>query len=83
MNFLRVWWRKSSYSTEQGNCLEVSVWRKTSSSTQQGSCVEVAPTRSVVLARDSKNPDGHVLGFGPSEWRAFVSSVKAGRHDLY
>ncbi|SNS90699.1 protein of unknown function [Actinomadura meyerae] len=37
----------------------------------------------VVLARDSKDPDGPVLGFGAGAWAAFLDVVKSGRLDLY
>ncbi|MBB4777515.1 hypothetical protein F4557_005933 [Actinomadura catellatispora] len=36
----------------------------------------------VVLARDSKDPDGPVLGFGADAWGAFLDTVKSGRLDL-
>ena len=75
--------RKGNRSIEQENRLAAGVWRKASSSANNGSCVEVAQSGAAVLARDSKNPNGHVLGFRPDVWRAFVSSVKAGRHDLH
>ncbi|WP_435107992.1 DUF397 domain-containing protein [Nocardiopsis synnemataformans] len=35
-------WRKSSYSTNGGECVEVSNWRKSSYSTDGGDCVEVS-----------------------------------------
>ncbi|WP_340137767.1 DUF397 domain-containing protein [Bailinhaonella thermotolerans] len=33
------------------------------------------------LMRDSKNPDGPVLAFTPSEWEAFTLGVKDGEFD--
>ncbi|MEU8343465.1 DUF397 domain-containing protein [Spirillospora sp. NPDC048832] len=57
-------------------------WRKSTHSTDQGHCVEVVSERAVVLARDSKDPDGPVLGFGAGAWAAFLDAVKAGRLDL-
>jgi hypothetical protein len=52
-------WRKSSFSTNNGN---------------DGNCVEVsvAPT---VLVRDSKNATGPRLRIPVSEWRSFVGTV--------
>ncbi|WP_211328650.1 DUF397 domain-containing protein [Thermomonospora umbrina] len=84
MNLSSVTWRKSSRSTGNGgNCVEVGFWRKSSHSTGTGGqCVEVASGEAAVLARDSKNPEGPVLGFGLGEWQVFVSSVKAGELDL-
>lgn len=59
-------WRKSTYSTGNGNnCVEIA---------------RVRPGRIVV--RDSKHPDGPRLTFSPAEWRAFVGGVRSGRHDL-
>jgi predicted secreted Zn-dependent protease len=58
-------------------------WRKSSHSTGNGGeCVEVAATEALRLARDSKNPDGPVLAFTSHAWNAFMSSIKAGEHDL-
>ncbi|HEY3733216.1 MAG TPA: DUF397 domain-containing protein [Streptosporangiaceae bacterium] len=61
-------WRKSSYSGNNG-----------------GQCVEVAaaPGRHagrgrMIAVRDSKDPEGPVLAFGPGEWRVFTDQVKAG-----
>ncbi|TDC61953.1 DUF397 domain-containing protein [Actinomadura sp. GC306] len=76
-------WQASSHSTDEGNCVEVSeAWRTSSHSANSGSCVEVAPGQVSVLARDSKDPDGPVLGFGADAWGAFLDTVKSGRLDL-
>lgn len=75
-------WRKSSRSTDQGHCIEVGTWRKSSHSTQQGNCVEVAADEAVVLARDSKDPDGPILGFSADAWHTFLTTAKTGRLDL-
>ncbi|OKI65053.1 DUF397 domain-containing protein [Micromonospora sp. CB01531] len=52
-------------------------WRKsTRSSGQGGACVEVADNLpGLVAVRDSKDPSGPVLAFGPESWRAFVARV--------
>ncbi|MGD0245306.1 MAG: DUF397 domain-containing protein [Streptosporangiaceae bacterium] len=54
-------------------------WRKsTYSSSNGGNCTEVAAAPGAILVRDSKNPDGPRLTFGPDTWRAFADRVKAG-----
>jgi hypothetical protein len=59
-------WRKSSYSGSNG-----------------GDCVEVAVLSDDGRAvRDSKDPGGPVLAFGPDEWRAFTAAIKTGEFDL-
>ncbi|GIJ75728.1 protein of unknown function [Micromonospora phaseoli] len=52
-------------------------WRKsTRSSSNGGDCVEVADNLpGVVGVRDSKDPAGPALAFGPAAWRAFVAQV--------
>ncbi|MFG2016332.1 DUF397 domain-containing protein [Actinomadura geliboluensis] len=102
MDNSNIVWRKSSRSTDEGNCLEVARWRASSysmgnggecvevgawrtsthSTGNGGECVEVAAGAAVVLARDSKDPDGPVLGFGAGAWAAFLDAVKTGRLDL-
>ncbi|WP_424863096.1 DUF397 domain-containing protein [Streptomyces sp. MMS24-I29] len=52
-------WQKSSYSSAQGQCVEVAVLRDAG----------------VVAARDSKNPGGPAVVFASGEWAAFVSCV--------
>ncbi|WP_406399848.1 DUF397 domain-containing protein [Streptomyces sp. NBC_00879] len=77
-------WRKSSYSgPNEGSCLEVSdayvLWRKSSySGASEGDCLEVNdahPTH--IPVRDSKNPHGPAVVFGPAAWTSFVTAVKA------
>lgn len=52
-------------------------WRKASRSTDTGgNCVEVADNLpGQVLVRDSKDPAGPALAFGPRAWRAFVTEI--------
>ncbi|MGC4879187.1 DUF397 domain-containing protein [Micromonospora sp. DT43] len=52
-------------------------WRKsTRSGSSGGDCVEVADNLAgIVGVRDSKDPDGPSLVFGPASWRAFVAEV--------
>jgi hypothetical protein len=52
-------------------------WRKSQRSNGQAECVEVGETRPGNIAvRDSKDPDGPRLTFGPAQWRAFATRVK-------
>ncbi|MFA1542944.1 DUF397 domain-containing protein [Actinomadura monticuli] len=61
-----------------GSCLVHATWRKSSQSGSQGAdCVEIAQTAEVVAVRDSKDPDGPVLTFGPRAWSAFLHHLKA------
>jgi hypothetical protein len=58
---------------------EMNGWRKsTYSSSNGGNCTEVAAAPGAVLVRDSRNPDGPHLAFGPDIWRAFADRVKTG-----
>jgi Domain of unknown function (DUF397) len=87
MDLSRAIWRKSSYSNGSGgNCVEVTglAWRKSSRSNGNGGeCVETATgLPGIVAVRDSKNPAGPTLLLPPATWRAFLTSVKTGAHDL-
>lgn len=76
------------------NCVEIGAnWQKSSFSTSNAQCVEVQrqPTAETqykgdepitVYVRDSKNPNGGVLGFTDAEWDAFVKGAKDGEFDL-
>ncbi|MER5453728.1 DUF397 domain-containing protein [Micromonospora sp. NPDC002389] len=52
-------------------------WRKaTRSGTSGGNCVEVADNLpGVVGVRDSKDPTGPALTFGPAAWRTFINQL--------
>lgn len=66
-------WRKSSYSGNQTNCVEIA-WHKSSHSANQTNCVEVAHVVDAVAVRDSKNTSGPLLSFPTSAWRGFLNS---------
>jgi len=76
-------WVKSSYSDNGGNCVEVALWTKSSYSNPStgGDCVEVAlniaAQDTTVPVRDSKTPDGPILGFSTSAFTSFTESLKA------
>ncbi|MDS1271403.1 DUF397 domain-containing protein [Lipingzhangella sp. LS1_29] len=50
-----------------------------SSYSDRNNCVEVADTLNASAVRDSQYPDHAVLAFPRTEWRAFLTSVKAER----
>jgi hypothetical protein len=53
-------------------------WRKSSySGANGGNCIEIAAAARTVAVRDSRDPDGPVLAFGPDDWRRFADQVKA------
>jgi len=76
-------WRKSSYSSANGQCVEVAhvpaQWRKSSYSGANGACIEVAHLPEAIAVRDSKDPAGPKLIFTRDAWTAFVESTKAER----
>lgn len=64
MDLPRAAWRKSTYSTGNGNnCVEAA---------------RALP--GVIALRDSKNPDGPMLTFSRVEWQAFIGAIKSGGH---
>ncbi|MDT0305522.1 DUF397 domain-containing protein [Streptomyces sp. DSM 44917] len=75
-------WVKSSYSANNGQCVEVARlsgarWAKSSYSEGNGQCVEVARLGETSVAlRDSKHgEDGPVVLFGGAPWRAFLAAA--------
>jgi hypothetical protein len=70
-------WVKSSYSFANGNCVEAAGnWRKSSRS-KESNCAEVGQDGAVVGVRDSRDPDGPVLVFGPTVWVAFLAGLRS------
>jgi hypothetical protein len=58
-------------------------WRRSSRSYGGGQCVEAAVRRGALIdVRDSKNPQGAVLGFTFAQWNAFVAGVQSGELGL-
>ena len=70
-------WRTSTASADQGACAEVGAWRKSTASMSNGQCAEVGQDGTVVLVRDSKDPDGPVLAFDATAWAAFLAMVRS------
>jgi hypothetical protein len=58
------------------------LWRKALRSVGNGNCVEVAPATAGVVVRDSQDPDGLVLPYSASSWRAFATAARHGHFDL-
>jgi hypothetical protein len=65
-------WRKSSYSGNGGNCVEVAPWHVSSYSGNGGDCAE---RPRVVLVRDTKDRDGGALEFTSAAWSAFTKTL--------
>ncbi|NYT95738.1 DUF397 domain-containing protein [Salinispora sp. H7-4] len=56
----------------------VLTWCKSSRSSANGSdCVEVAGLGEGLAVRDSKDPAGPVLVFGPLAWASFVAGLRS------
>jgi hypothetical protein len=83
LDLTRAEWRKSSYSSGNGACVEVAhvpaEWRKSSHSGGSGACIEVADLPEAIAVRDSKDPTGPMLIFARTEWAAFIESAKSVR----
>jgi len=56
-------------------------WLKARSSTANGHCVEIAPAVGNIAMRDSKDPDGPILVYTTSEFRAFLDGARNGEFD--
>ncbi|MGC5360134.1 DUF397 domain-containing protein [Streptomyces sp. DT24] len=61
-------------------------WFKSSHSSNGGACIEIAAnlvvSRGVVPVRDSKTPDGPVLGIPVGAFASFVAGVKGGEFGI-
>jgi hypothetical protein len=57
--------------------MDIMTWRKSSySGANGGQCAEVGTAPGAVLVRDSKDPDGPRLAFGPQAWAAFTAALR-------
>lgn len=56
-------------------------WHKAQRSTNNGACVEIASTVGKIAIRDSKDPDGPVLVYTPTEFSAFLEGARNGEFD--
>ncbi|HEY7144183.1 MAG TPA: DUF397 domain-containing protein [Streptosporangiaceae bacterium] len=74
----RAVWRKSSYSGQNGSCVEVA-WIGGGPVEAAGAGAEAGPA---VAVRDSKDPAAAVLAFSAADWRAFAARIKSGQLDL-
>ena len=73
----RAPWRKSTFSGNGNDCVEVAAWRKASYSGNGGEYVEAGVAESGrVLVRDTTNREGGTLGFPAAAWRAFAAGLK-------
>lgn len=68
-------WRKSSYSSNANNCVEIGGWRKASYSNNNTACVEVGHGLDVVAVRDTKDRDAGMLTVSVADWRGFLAAV--------
>jgi hypothetical protein len=69
-------WRKSSWSINAGNCVEVGETRKSTHSWANGDCVEVGSAGCVIAVRDTVNREGGTLTFSAGAWRNFTASFR-------
>jgi len=56
-------------------------WVKAQASGVDGQCVEVASAAGRIAVRDSKDPEGPILVYASSEFRAFLHGVRNGEFD--
>lgn len=73
-------WKKSSFSSTNGTCVDTLRYVKSSFSATNCTCVEMAtcPDEDHMHVRDSKDPDGPVLTFDHADWHAFLDTIKLG-----
>ena len=57
------------------------VWVKAHSSTSYGQCVQVAAAAAGIAMRDSKDPDGPILLYTRTEFKAFLEGARSGDFD--
>jgi hypothetical protein len=63
-------WRKSTYSSDVANCVEVGYWRN---STDQANCLEFTFTGPAAGIRDSKTPNAPPLTLAHQAFLTFTT----------
>lgn len=57
-------------------------WRKASRSAGNGECVELSSASGRIFIRDSKAPEGPILGYHAEAFRSFLAAAKEGTFSL-
>jgi hypothetical protein len=58
-------------------------WLKAQYSGHNGACVEIASVADRIAIRDSKDPDGPILVYTPTEFKAFLHGARNGEFDRF
>jgi hypothetical protein len=58
-------------------------WLKAQASGGNSQCVEIASTADKIAMRDSKDPDGPILVYTPTEFSAFLEGARNGEFDHF
>ncbi|MEV3961585.1 DUF397 domain-containing protein [Nocardia sp. NPDC050193] len=80
----RLEWRKSSFSGNGENCVEVAPshgWRTSSFSGNGENCVQVTPSDNQIYMRHSKHPDAGTITFDLTAWHQFLTVARTGTPD--
>jgi Domain of unknown function (DUF397) len=56
-------------------------WVKAQASSYQGACVELAAASGNIAMRDSKDPNGPILVYNATEFKAFIDGARNGEFD--
>jgi hypothetical protein len=71
-------WRKSSYSGNESQCVEIGfTWQKSSYSGNNVNCVEIGHGREAVGIRDTKDPAGGTLLLTTAAFHALLRTTRA------
>jgi hypothetical protein len=73
---------KSGKITLSASERESLAWLKAHSSTANGQCIEIASADGNIAIRDSKDPEGPILVYTTSEFRAFLDGARNGEFDI-
>jgi hypothetical protein len=66
-------WRKSSYSADDANCVEIAYWRRSTFSSDVANCLEITFDGPTAAIRDSISPSTPHLTLPPSAFQALLT----------